>query len=66
MKDLAQLFVQNPWLGPTIGYAACWVFGAAIRTMPVPGPTERWYGWAYNFLHLIGQNLENVGRKKLV
>jgi len=53
------LFSQYPWLS-----AAClWVFAALIHTMPAPAPSERWYGWIFNFLHLVGANLSMMGLK---
>lgn len=66
MSAFLHLMSQHPKAALAIGYGVCWVFGAAIRTMPVPRADERWYGWLYTFLHAAGQNLENVGRKSLV
>ena len=60
MSQILQLFTAYPWLS-----AAClWLFAAGIRTMPAPLTGERWYGWVYDLLHLIGANLSKVGERK--
>jgi hypothetical protein len=57
--NLLHYFTAYPWLS-----AAClWIFAALIHTMPTPHPEERWYGWAFNFLHLLGANLGKIGEK---
>lgn len=60
MQHVIDLFTQFPWLS-----AAClWVFAAAIHALPVPLPTERWYGALFNFFQALGANISKVGQKQ--
>ncbi|HLG97183.1 MAG TPA: hypothetical protein VKX49_12800 [Bryobacteraceae bacterium] len=47
------------------GFGAMWVYAALIQTMPTPKQEQQWYGWLYNFLHVIGANFPLVGKKTL-
>lgn len=59
MHAVPDLFTRYPWLS-----AAAWfIFATAIHTMPAPTPDQRWYGWAYNFLHAVGANWTLFGKK---
>jgi hypothetical protein len=60
MEALTNFVKEYPW-APLAVY---WGFSAIVDTMPVPLPSERWYGWLYNFMHTIAANLSRVGQKQ--
>lgn len=49
--------VPGDWL---VSVAAFYAYSAAVQTMPRPRPDERWYGWIYGFLQIIGANIKDA------
>lgn len=43
------------WL---LSMGALYVYSCAIRSLPDPKPEERWYGFLFKFLNLLGANLD--------
>ena len=54
-------FIGDHFVALGVAYA---VFTAAIQTLPEPLPMERWYGFFYAFVHVLGLNLSHLGLTK--
>ncbi len=37
-----------------------YVYSALVQTMPKPRPEERWYGWFYGFMQVLGANIKEA------
>ena len=41
-------------------YIVLAVYNALLQALPEPMPMERWYGFAYRFLNLLGVNISKL------
>jgi hypothetical protein len=53
-------FNSIDWSKLAEGAAIWWFVSAAIDTMPEPQEGERWYSWAYRFLHAVAANISKA------
>lgn len=49
--------------GALAGGGMLWILSTAVRNLPVPLDSERWYQWIYSTLQAVAANHDLWGKK---
>lgn len=62
LHGLHRFFHENPeWV-----VASIWGFSAAVQALPTPREGgSLFYGWLFNFSHVVAGNIGLIGKKRL-
>lgn len=53
---MLEWITQIDSIDPIVALMVAYIFASAVQALPKPLPEERWYGWAFSFLHSLAAN----------